>query len=96
MTAGEPVYRLDPLAVEWRLVDDEVVVLDTRGSRYLAVNRSGASLWPLLAAGTTRAELSRELSRKWGLSFEAADDDVGLFIAWLVDAGLVETPSSSG
>ena len=81
--------RLDPAAVQWRLLEDEVLAVDFANSRYLGVNPSGALLWPLLAEGTTAPQLVSALTERWGLEPARASGDVDSFIAWLDAEGLL-------
>ncbi len=84
------LYRLKPSAVDWRIADGEVVALDVANSRYLAVNRSGAVLWPLLAEGATRDRLRDALVERYGQEEEVATKDVRAFLGWLDESGLLE------
>lgn len=83
------VLRLKP-GVEWQPVDDEVVVLDLGSSAYLAVNDTGAVLWPLVAAGTSEPELVDELTARFDVDVEQAQLDVRAFVARLRSLTLVE------
>jgi hypothetical protein len=76
--------------VEWQHVDDEVVVLDLGSSSYLAVNDTGALLWPLIAAGTTEVALVDEVMARFGLDAEQARADVGAFVDRLRTLALVD------
>lgn len=76
--------------LDWKILEDETVVLDLRGSRYLAVNRSGTLLWPLLAEGTTRAQLVEALTKSCGIDDARAVRDVDAFCARLDAEGLLE------
>jgi hypothetical protein len=73
----------------WRAMDDEVVVLDTSRSEYLAVNKTGAALWPLLVAGATRNELANVLVSTFGVSESRATSDVAAFVAGLAERGML-------
>jgi hypothetical protein len=81
--------RLD--VIEWREVEGEVVALDLRTSVYVAVNRSGALLWPALAKGTTRTALVETLVGSYGLRREAATADVDAFLSTLDEQDLLES-----
>jgi hypothetical protein len=83
------VVRLDGAAVEWREVDGEVLVLDLRNSSYLAINRSGTLLWPLLLAGATRAALAAALCEAHDPPPADAASDVEDFLRWLDERGLL-------
>ena len=84
-----PVLRLKP-GLEWQHVDDEVVVLDLSSSAYLAVNGTGAALWPLVAAGTTERQLVEELTARFPIGVAQAHTDVIQFTTQLRDLALLE------
>lgn len=83
------MVRLDPAAAQWRLVEGEVVALDLRREEYFVVNATGAVLWPLLTAGTTREALTECLSERFEVPAERAAADVDAFLARLGDRGLL-------
>lgn len=80
--------RLKP-GVEWRQVDHEVVALDLSTSAYLGVNDTGAHLWPLVAVGTTEADLAVELMGRFGIDADRARADIGTFVEDLRSLGLL-------
>ena len=82
--------RIRPGAVEWRELEQEVVAVDTRKSVYMAVNRSGAILWPALLEGTTFDELVERLAGSYGLDRDAAERDVDTFVRALDEQDLLE------
>jgi hypothetical protein len=82
--------------VEWRRIDNEVVILDLRTQRYLSLNHSGARLWPLLVSGTTRHQLVDELVGVYGIGVSEAGDDVDFLLAQLAEADLLAPPSAAG
>lgn len=75
--------------LEWRQIDDEVVVLDARGGTYLATNGSAALLWQSIASGTTREELASVLVNAYGIDKRDALVDVDDFLAMLSTRGLL-------
>jgi hypothetical protein len=86
----EAVIRLRRDLVEWREVDGEIVALDLARSLYLAVNRTGALLWPAVSEGTTRERLVEMLVSAFALDPAAARADVDAFLADLERQGLLE------
>ena len=82
--------RLRPGTVEWRRLEDEVVAVDTRNTVYMAVNRSGAVLWPMLLDGATRDELISRLATAYDLQRTEAERDVDAFVRALEDQDLLE------
>ncbi len=81
--------RVRPEAIEWRQLEGEIVALDLRRSLYLAINASGALLWPFLVEGTTRDELVERLGSSAGISPEQARADVEVFLAELAEHDLL-------
>jgi hypothetical protein len=88
--SADRLIRLRGGDLDWRLVEGEVVVLDGRESLYLAANRAGAALWPLLAAGATRGALVECLQEEFGIDEQAAARDVDAFVAELDRRGLLD------
>lgn len=83
------MVRLKP-GVEWQCVDDEVVVLDLESSTYMAVNDTGALLWPLVAEGTSEPAMAAELTARFALDADAARADVSAFVDRLRSLDLVD------
>ena len=75
--------------LDWREIDDEIVVLDTRDAVYLSVQGSGALVWRLLAESTTKDSLIEALVEKYGVDSTRATADVDAFLATLNDRGLL-------
>jgi hypothetical protein len=82
--------RLREDRLEWRLVEGEIVVLDLSTSRYIAINGSGAKLWPGLLDGATLRELSDVLANEYGLEPTRAERDVQSFVSALAEQGLLD------
>ncbi|MGH2993054.1 MAG: PqqD family protein [Solirubrobacterales bacterium] len=81
--------RLRDADLDWREVEGELVALDLRESRYLAVNRSGQVLWAALAEGATRDELVERLVEAFDIEAASAAADVDAFTAELDSRGLL-------
>jgi Coenzyme PQQ synthesis protein D (PqqD) len=82
--------RLRNQALEWREIEDEIVAVDTRKAIYMAINHTGAVLWPALAEGATRAELVERLTRAYEIDRGAAEGDVDAFVTMLEEQDLLE------
>ena len=87
MAASEPgiidvttLLRLRDRDLEWRRAEGEVVILDLATQRYLALNRSGALLWEMLAEGATRDDLVASLADAYGIDRDEAARDVGALL----------------
>jgi hypothetical protein len=75
--------------LEWKLVDDEIVALDVRKSRYLSIDGSGVMLWQALAAGTNRDQLVTALVDRYGIEETRAALDTDTFLSDLSKHGLL-------
>jgi hypothetical protein len=82
--------RLRNQALEWREIEGEVVAVDTRKAVYMAVNHTGAVLWPALAEGATREELVERLIQAYEVDRGAAEADVSTFVTLLEEQDLLE------
>jgi len=76
--------------LEWREVEGEIVALDLRNKTYLAVNSTGAALWPSLVSGGDREELLAYLVKRFGVSRDQAADDLDAFLSELAGQDLLE------
>ena len=72
----QPTLHLRATDLHWRIVDGDVLALDTRTQQYLALNHSAAVLWQLLADGTTRSRLQEQLISEYGIDPTHAAADV--------------------
>jgi hypothetical protein len=82
--------RLRDDAADWRTVDDEVVVLVRSTSTYIAVNRTGAVIWPAIADGTSRDDLIALLVEAFDIEAGTAARDIDAFVAALAEQDLLE------
>lgn len=95
-SAGEPedkdtgmnAYRVSD-QVEWRAVDDEVIILDLRTQLYLNLNDSGAVLWKGVNDEAGFGELVSRLRARFDVDVDQASADVRSFLDDLVEHGLV-------
>jgi len=82
--------RLRSRALEWRVVEGEVIAIDGDTSQYLGLNGSGALLWQRLAEGSTRNGLVDLLRSSFSLERGQAEADVDAFLASLEENRLLE------
>ncbi len=88
--AGVPIrLQLRDADLDWREVEGELVALDLRTSRYLAVNRTGRVIWSALAEGATRDELIAGLVEAFEIDRSRAATDVDAFTSELEARGLI-------
>lgn len=89
------MLKLKADALDWRIIEDEIVALDLRTSNYLAVNRAGTRLWPMIVQGAERQALVERLVSDYALSLAQATADVSAFLDLLHERGLLEGESST-
>jgi hypothetical protein len=82
-------FRLRSDELDWRQIDDEVVILDGRGANYLAINGTGARLWPALVEGATVEQLADLLVEAYEIDRARATADANQFVAALSEQGLM-------
>jgi hypothetical protein len=82
--------RIRESMIEWRLLEGQIVAVDTRKSLYMAVNPSGSILWPALLDGSTREALVDRLVDAYGLERGDAERDVDAFVETLDQHALLE------
>ncbi|MCA1735534.1 MAG: PqqD family protein [Actinobacteria bacterium] len=85
----ETRLSLRPEALDWVDVEEEVVVLDSDRSIYLATNPSGAVLWRRLIEGATQRDLEVALVEAFEISHDRAAVDVATFVDQLHSLGLL-------
>lgn len=83
------ILRLRGEGLEWRLLEGEVVALDSSTDKYLSLNRTGAVLWAALAEGATRENLLARLKEEFDVDEEPAARDLDVFLATLDAQGLL-------
>ena len=81
--------KLRSEAVDWRQVDDEIVVLIKGSSTYVAINTAGAAIWPALAEGASRDDLVALLQERFGIDADRAEKDTDAFVAALAEHDLL-------
>lgn len=86
------VHRATRDGVLWRAAGEEIVILDTNGSVYFGLDRSGAMLWRRLVDGATTAELVAVLSATAPVEPGRAAADVERFLRELRQYGLLQSP----
>lgn len=88
--------RLRADGLLWREIEGEIVAVDTSSSEYLAVNRSGVSLWRDLVEGTTVERMRNGLVERYGLDSARAAADVEAFVKLLRARNLLVERDASG
>lgn len=70
-------YAINRSRAEWRVVDDEAVVVNVETSYYYALNRAGTLVWTALSERAQSAdELADELAAAFEIELSRAREDV--------------------
>lgn len=63
----------------WRVVDDEALILDLSTGIYFSLNPVATEVWQGLQAGQSLAQISGDISQRYGIGEESARADVNQF-----------------
>ena len=78
------------MRLSWRVIDDQVVVLDMARSEYFSVNPSGGVMWEVLVSGATMEQLVAALTARFDVDVPTARQDASAFVSSLQELGLLE------
>ena len=87
---GDARFKVAREDVYWREVDEILLILHVRTSRYLQLNASAIVLWESVVDGATEAELQAALIERYGIAEERARADVTSFLEPLQRDGLIK------
>ena len=82
-------FKLRADALEWQVIEGEVIALLTGTSTYIGINSAGTAMWPALAEGATRDQLSAVLQHRFRIDPDLAGRDTDLFLASLQEHNLL-------
>jgi hypothetical protein len=80
-----------PETVLWQEVGEEIVILDLRGNRYRSLNDVGSAMWRTLDECRDVASAHAQLCERYEVDPEVLREDLGSFIARLVELELLRT-----
>ena len=70
-------------------VGDEIVLVHLETNRIFELNRTAASLWDALAAGSTRGELEERLAVEFDIERDALAREIDDLLGQLTSEGLI-------
>jgi hypothetical protein len=88
---GPVGWAANPLVV-LQQTEAGAVLLDTASGDCFELNRVGAEVWPLLAAGQEPDLIASTLANRYGISESKAQSDLGAVVGDLVRHGLLVRP----
>lgn len=75
-------YAINKSRAEWRVVDDEAVVVNVETSYYYGLNRAGTFVWTALSERARSVdELADELAAAFEVELSRAREDVETLLA---------------
>ena len=80
--------RPDPNVLAKR-IDDEIVLVHLETNRVYELNRTAASLWDAVAAGSTQVELEQRLSLEFDVDREELHREVDVLLGQLTSERLI-------
>lgn len=83
------MLQLRTTDLDWREIDQDIVILDGRDASYLTLNGSGALLWRTLADGASRDELIGALLSVYEVDAARARADTDAFLESLYARGFL-------
>lgn len=73
-----------------KIVDGEAILINLMSGLYYSMDKAGAFVWSLLAAGTTVDRMAEAVATRYGISQELARADLRPLVAELLAEGLVQ------
>jgi hypothetical protein len=90
MTDEGALYPVRNPELVWRLVDDELVIVRPSDGQIRVLNDVGSFVWQALDGCREVSDLARLVCDEYQVSLEEAADDIQLFLAPLVEDGMVQ------
>lgn len=87
---GKVLVRLQiPEGVVFEILEDQTVVLDLKGGKYFALNRTGTRVWELIQLFHDRAEIEAILVEEFAQEPAVIQRDLDKLIEGLQERGLL-------
>ncbi len=80
--------------VAYRLIGDEVVIVDSRSSEMLTLNSTASVIWMHVTRGIPRDEIANVLAGEFDVTHGEALEDIAAFIGNMISRGLILKPDS--
>ena len=75
--------------VAWRLIGDEVVIVDSRSSEMFTLNGTGSAIWMHMVHDTPLSGIVTALAAEYEVSDDEARTDILVFVAEMKERGLI-------
>ena len=81
-------FRRNPQTA-WRRIENEVVIVATRGNKLTVLNDTAARIWELIDDGASPADIAGRIASEYEVSAQVAQADVDRLLADLLERQLV-------
>jgi hypothetical protein len=89
MSPGAPSFHVLSDDVVARRLDDVVILINLKTNRIFELNSTGARLWELISAGSSRDEIDRTMLEEFEVSESELSNAIDLLAGWLAAEGLI-------
>jgi hypothetical protein len=79
----------------WRVIDDEVVIVDLAGNNVLQLNDVGRCIWEQINGEQTVSAIIRKVSVEYEVDPSTADKDTTRFLTTLADKDLIHAKAAA-
>lgn len=86
MITGKPLRRPD---IQFRVIDNEIVLFDAAGGQAGYLNTTAAAIWQLCDGSRTEADIAAELATLVGVPAETLLSDISEVLAQFRAAGVL-------
>ena len=90
-------YSVNRDVAQWRVVDDEAVIVNIESSYYYGLNRTGTFIWGLLAGeALTEDEIANRVSAEFNKTVSEVSEDVRRMLSELTSEDLLKEHRDGG
>lgn len=90
-------YSVNRDVAQWRVVDDEAVIVNIESSYYYGLNRTGTFIWGLLAdESLTEDEIAERVSAAFNKTVSEVSEDVRRMLGELTSEHLLKEHRDGG
>ncbi|MDD5431735.1 MAG: PqqD family protein [Candidatus Omnitrophica bacterium] len=82
-------YKIKTEDVSYKLVENEVIVLNLKTGEYYTLDETGSFVWLLLEQKTSIDEIAGKLSKKYGIDKKVAFSDTKLLLKNFMKENLI-------
>ncbi len=89
MNAAASAFQVLTDDVVARRLDDVVILINLKTNRIFELNVTGARIWELMSAGSSRADIDRAMLDEFDVSESELSNAIESLAGWLAAEGLI-------